>query len=140
MPHKIAAIILAAGRSERMGLENKLLAEIAGKPMLAHVVENVLASGADPVVVVTGHEAEKVEKALLNQNLNFVDNPQYMNGLSTSLKVGLAALPDDVDACLICLGDMPLVTGGILNVETDPVQAVDSILAHIEANRKKLGI
>ena len=114
MPYKIAAIILAAGRSERMGADNKLLADIGGKPMVSHVVENVVQSGANPIIVVTGHEAEIVKKILSNQSLEFVENPNYTNGLSTSLKAGIEALGGDVDACLICLADMPLVTSDTL--------------------------
>lgn len=114
MPLKIAAIILAAGRSERMGADNKLLADIGGKPMAAHVVENVIASGADPIIVVTGHDAENVKKLLLNQSLKFVENPNYAKGLSTSLKVGIEALAEDIDAAFICLADMPLVTSDTL--------------------------
>jgi len=114
MPYKIAAIILAAGRSERMGTDNKLLADIGGKPMVSHVIDNVIQSGADPIIVVTGHEAENIQTTLANQSLEFVENPNYAKGLSTSLKVGIETLGDDVDACFICLGDMPLVTAKTL--------------------------
>src|SRR5206468_3062228 len=62
--HRIAAVVLAAGRSTRMGGSNKLLAEVGGKPMVRIAVEQALASSAKPVIVVTGHQRERVEAAL----------------------------------------------------------------------------
>ncbi len=103
---RIAALVLAAGRSRRMGL-NKLLAPIQGQPMVTHVVDALLASSARPVIVVTGHEAESLRAALSGRDVTFVHNPNYADGLSTSLKSGLAALPKGCDGALVCLGDMP---------------------------------
>ena len=103
----IAALVLAAGQSRRMGRVNKLLAEIDGVPMVARVVDAALASRARAVVVVTGHEGEKLREALAGREVRFVHNPDYRKGLSTSLERGLAALGDDVDGVLVCLGDMP---------------------------------
>ena len=106
---KTAAVVMAAGRSSRMGA-NKLVAEVAGKPMVRHVAEAALASRADAVVVVTGHEPERVEAALEGLDVRYVHNPHYADGLSTSLRAGLTAIPEDAEAALILLGDMPLVT------------------------------
>lgn len=106
----IGAIILAAGQSRRMGNLNKLLAEIDGKPMLCHVVDAVLSSDAQPVIVVTGHEPDRIKEALAGKNVIFVHNPDYAEGLSTSLRHGLAMLDDNVDGAVVCLGDMPGVT------------------------------
>jgi molybdenum cofactor cytidylyltransferase len=112
-PHapRIAALVLAAGQSRRMGTLNKLLIGIDGKPMVRHVAEAVLASQARPLIVVTGHEREKVEAALAGLPANFVFNPDYAEGLSTSVKRGLAALPVDIDGVAVCLGDMPKIRG-----------------------------
>jgi molybdenum cofactor cytidylyltransferase len=107
---RIAGLVLAAGKSSRMGTLNKLLIVIDGKPMVRHVVDAVLAAGVAPLVVVTGHQQEQVAAALAGVAAEIVDNPAFAQGLSTSLKRGLAALPDDVDAALVCLGDMPRVT------------------------------
>ncbi len=104
---RVAAIVLAAGQSRRMGTVNKLLAEIDGVTMVARVVDAALASHADPTVVVVGHEAPRVRAALDGRPVTFADNRDFADGLSTSLKAGLAALPDAVTAALICLGDMP---------------------------------
>ena len=106
----IAGVVLAAGESRRMGEVNKLLAEIEGTPMVVRAVDAVLASGADPVLVVTGHESEKIRAALAVRPVRFVHNPDYAAGLSGSLKTALAAIPDEAEGALICLGDMPGVT------------------------------
>jgi molybdenum cofactor cytidylyltransferase len=110
---RVAALVLAAGQSRRMGTLNKLLIGIDGKPMVRHVAEAVQGSQARPIVVVTGHEREKVEAALAGLGVaSFVFNPDYTRGLSTSLKQGLAALPGGIDGVLVCLGDMPKVAAG----------------------------
>jgi molybdenum cofactor cytidylyltransferase len=106
---RIAALVLAAGQSRRMGTLNKLLIGIDGKPMVRHVAEAVQASAAGPVIIVTGHERERVEAALAGLPATFVFNPDYAQGLSTSVKRGLAALPAEIDGAIVCLGDMPLV-------------------------------
>src|SRR5688572_2931393 len=106
---RIAAVILAAGRSTRMGGPNKLLAEIGGRPLVRIAAEEALASRARPVIVVTGHQRDKVEAALDDLKVERVHNPYFAEGLSTSLKAGLAALPADVDGAVVCLGDMPQV-------------------------------
>lgn len=107
---RIAALVLAAGQSRRMGPQNKLLAAVDGEPMIARVVDNVLASQARPVVVVTGYESASVREALAGRPVELVDNPRFADGLSSSLRCGLRALPPDVEGALICLGDMPRVT------------------------------
>ena len=105
----IAAVVLAAGRSTRMGAINKLIAEIGGKPLVRIAAEQALASRAKPVIVVTGHERERVEAALAGLPVRLVHNPDYADGLGTSLKAGIAAVPDDADGAVVCLGDMPQV-------------------------------
>lgn len=112
----IAAIVLAAGRSRRMAPLNKLLvADSQGTPMVARVVDNVLASHARPVIVVTGHERDRVEEALAGRPVLFAYAEDYAEGLSASLKAGLAAVPPEVEGFIICLGDMPLVSGPMLD-------------------------
>ncbi len=105
----VAVLVLAAGQSRRMGRVNKLLAEIDGLPMVARVVDAALASRAASVIVVTGHEGGKVRAALEGRAVRFADNPDYAQGLSTSLRRGVAALDPGVDGALVCLGDMPRV-------------------------------
>lgn len=112
-PH-IAAVVLAAGLSSRMG-RNKLVAEVGGRPLLRRVVEAALASAARPVIVVTGSEAEAVEAALDGLAITTVRNPHYRQGLSSSLKAGIAAVPVDADGAVVLLGDMPGVTAEVID-------------------------
>ena len=112
---RVAGLVLAAGQSRRMGGPNKLVAEIKGKPLARIVTEHVLNSHADPVVVVTGHQPERMREALAGLNVQWTHNPDYDDGLSTSLKAGIAALPAEVDAVVVCLADMPRVNADLIN-------------------------
>jgi molybdenum cofactor cytidylyltransferase len=112
---QIAAIVLAAGRSTRMGGPNKLTEEIAGKPLVRIAVEQALASRAAPVIVVTGHQREQVEAALAGLDVRFVHNPDYADGLGSSLKAGVAAVPAESDGVVVCLGDMPQVKAALID-------------------------
>ena len=107
-PGQVAAIVLGAGQSRRMGEENKLLALVDGRPMISHMVDAMLASRASPVIVVTGHEAERVRDALGDRPVQWCHNPDYADGLSTSLRAGLDALPE-VEGVLVALADMPRI-------------------------------
>ena len=105
----VCALVLAAGCSTRMGPINKLIAPLNGRPMVRTVVDHLAHSRARPIVVVTGHEAEQIREALADADVSFVHNTAYREGLSASIRAGLAALPDTVEAVIVCLGDMPLV-------------------------------
>ena len=83
--------------------------------MIARVVDNVLSSNARPIMVVTGHQAEQVEHALGGRPVRYVHATDYAEGLSASLKAGIAAVPEDCAAAIVCLGDMPLVTGRMID-------------------------
>ncbi len=110
----IAAIVLAAGLSSRMG-SNKLLAPIDGKPLVRHAVEAALGSGCQSIIVVTGNGAADVERALSPLTPLFVKNRDYSKGLSSSLKCGLGQVPESYDGALVVLGDMPGVTPALLD-------------------------
>jgi molybdenum cofactor cytidylyltransferase len=110
----IAAIVLAAGRSTRMG-SNKLIADVGGKPMVRRVAEAALSSAASPVLVVTGHHEADVRMALSGLDVAFVHNPHFAQGLSTSLKAGIAAAPANVAGAMVLLGDMPQIAPGHLD-------------------------
>ncbi len=105
----IAAIILAAGMATRLG-ENKLLIGIGGRPLVARVADAALEAGLAPVVVVTGHEADRVRAALEGRPVVYAHNPDFAAGMAGSLKAGLAVLPADALGTLVCLGDMPDVS------------------------------
>ncbi len=112
---RVAALVLAAGQSRRMGAANKLLIEIEGVSMVARVAAAALSSKAETVLVVTGHEADDIGAALAGMNVTLVHNPDYAEGLSSSLAAGLAALPDDIEAAVICLGDMPWTGAAVID-------------------------
>jgi molybdenum cofactor cytidylyltransferase len=134
----VAALVLAAGRSTRMGAVNKMLAEIGGKPLVRIAAEQALASRAKPVIVVTGHEHEKVEKALGDLPVRFVHNRDYAEGLGTSLRTGIAAVPPQADGAIICLGDMPQVDSGLINkllAAFDPERGALVVVPSIDGKR-----
>lgn len=107
---RVAALVLAAGRSSRMGADNKLLMAVGGVPMVLRAVNAVRASHASSVTVVVGHEADAVEDVLADSGANLVRNPDYAQGMAASLRAGIAALPAGVDAVVVQLGDMPRIT------------------------------
>jgi molybdenum cofactor cytidylyltransferase len=113
----VAAIILAAGMSTRMGV-NKLLQQIEGEPLIHRVVRNVEASQAHPIVVVLGYEAIEVDRVLPRVRHGTVLGAWFRDGLSGSIRDGLAGLsqlPDDYDGALIVLGDMPSVSPSLID-------------------------
>lgn len=117
---RVAALVLAAGRSTRMGGPNKLLADANGAPLVVHAVKAALASQAVEVVVVLGHMEDQVRPAIEkavppNSRLRFVINPDFAQGLSTSVKTGIAALGAAVDAAVVQLGDMPGVGAPLID-------------------------
>lgn len=121
----IAAVILAAGRSSRMGGANKLLEEVDGTPVIRRVAMAALASRARPVIIVTGHEREKVTAALAGLDVTLVHNEAYASGMASSLRVGITTVPESAAGALVVLGDMPLVAPALMDrlVEAhDPVQ------------------
>jgi molybdenum cofactor cytidylyltransferase len=109
----IAAVILAAGRSSRMG-RNKLLLDLDGKPILCHAVDQALGAGLSEVVVVSGHQASKVREALGDRAVKVIEAREHKLGMSASLKAGIRALGPRTDAALVMLGDMPQVSAPLI--------------------------
>ncbi len=134
----VSAVILAAGRSTRMGGPNKLLAELNGKSLVRIVAEQVLASKAQGVIVVTGHQAEQVEKALQGLKVKFVRNPDFAVGLASSVKAGIAAVPADADGAVVCLGDMPLISSQLIDrlIEAFAPDSGNLIAVPVSDNRR----
>jgi molybdenum cofactor cytidylyltransferase len=117
---KVAIVLLAAGRSTRMGGPNKMLAEANGQPLVVHAVKAALASQAVEIVVVLGHMADQVRPAIEkavppNARLRFVLNPDFAEGLSTSVRTGIGAVAKEIDAAIVQLGDMPGVSSALLD-------------------------
>ena len=109
----IAAIVLAAGLSRRMG-QAKLLMPVGGRAIVRYVVESVLAGGVDLVWVVTGPDVEPIEAALAGLEAQIAVNPAPEEGQAGSVRAGIAALPASVDAVLIALGDQPSLAPSII--------------------------
>lgn len=113
-PTRVAAVILAAGASARLG-EPKQLLPLVGRPLLQHVVDAAHAGGVDEIVVVLGHETERIERALsLPANARVVVNPRFAEGQSTSLHAAIDKLSDEIDAALVLLGDQPGVSANTI--------------------------
>lgn len=107
----VSAVVLAAGRSTRMG-EAKQLLRLGGRSMLEKTLENVRASGFNEVVLVLGFGAEAIRREVRNSLLDgvrVVVNEHYVSGMAGSLRVGLAAVSSAMDAALIVLADQPFV-------------------------------
>ena len=103
----ISGVVLAAGSSRRLGRPKQLL-ELEGRPVLQHVLDALGASLVDEVIVVLGHEAEKIAAAIqLPANGRTVVNAQHTRGQSTSLHAGLKAANEESEAAVIVLGDQP---------------------------------
>ncbi|MEM1398663.1 MAG: molybdopterin-binding/glycosyltransferase family 2 protein [Pseudomonadota bacterium] len=135
----IAAIVLAAGQSRRMGRENKLLAPLNGKPMVAWAVDAALGSTADEVLVVTGHDADPVRTALSDYPVQFAHCEDANEGLSRSLASGLKALDPSVSAAAICLGDMPYVVSSDINRLIEAYNPADGASIIVTTHQGKRG-
>lgn len=118
---RIAAIILAAGSSHRFGTDNKLLQDLGGKPIVAHVAEAACSVEAfDTVYAVTGNDRERVERALGRHRVYVVYNPDFATGMASSLKTGIdAARHAGATHAMVFLGDMPLIRADALNTLID---------------------
>ncbi len=111
----ISAVILAAGESKRMGKQNKLLLPVAGEALLVKLIKSVCDSEVGQVIVVIGHEAEKIRRELNNFPLSFVYNPNFSEGMTTSIKSGVKEVSPDCDGYMICLADMPFINTSEIN-------------------------
>ncbi|MFN3891820.1 MAG: NTP transferase domain-containing protein [Beijerinckiaceae bacterium] len=116
---RIGAIILAAGQSSRFraadpSAPSKVVAPLAGKPLVRHVAEAALAARLDPVIVVTGFAREHAEGALPGLDVRLVHNPDHATGLASSLRAGVAALPAGTEGAAILLADMPKISAGLI--------------------------
>ena len=94
---------------------NKLIETVRGKPLIARAVDAAVASRLDPILVVTGHQADKIGAALAGAPAALVQNERFAEGLSSSLQAGLAAVPEDCDGAMVLLGDMPDITPALID-------------------------
>lgn len=123
----VAGVVLAAGSSTRMG-ENKLLIEIDGEALVARTVRRAAAAGLDPVVVVLGHESDRVARALGGVPCRPVVNARHRRGQGSSLRCGIAAVPEEASAAVVLLSDMPMVTADMIAAVVDLYRATGAPL------------
>lgn len=112
----VAAVVLAAGRSSRMGSRHKLLINIDGQPMIRRVTEYTLASLASRVFVIVGHAGVEISDRIRDLDVSVVANEDFAQGMSTSIRTGIRNLPQDTDGALMRLANMPDVTSHEMNV------------------------
>jgi molybdenum cofactor cytidylyltransferase len=124
---RVAAVVLAAGRSSRTSPQNKLLAISGGMPLIARIVAAARGARVAGVTVVTGHQSADVVRALgvMPPGVRFVFNPEYANGVSSSIAAGIGALDPEVDAAIVCLGDMPEIRPSHLTALIEAFEASD---------------
>lgn len=135
---RIGAVILAGGSSRRMGEQNKLLADVQGVPMLARVVNAALAANFEHITLVTGHQEQEVKALMAGRNVHFVHNPDYASGIASSVRTGIASLPEALDGAMVLLGDMPFINKTQLNeliAEFDPALERDIVMPVKEGRR-----
>ncbi|MFB6299203.1 MAG: NTP transferase domain-containing protein [Halobacteriales archaeon] len=108
----VAGVLLAAGTSSRFGDRNKLLASIDGDPIVVHAARTLRRSAVESVIVIVGHEADRVRTALADLDVTIIENDAYAEGQATSVRTGVEAIEEadpTVDAAVFALGDMPFV-------------------------------
>lgn len=110
---RVAGVILAAGASRRLGRPKQLL-PLAGQPALAHAVAAARRTRLDPLLIILGHAASEIRRQVDLMDLTVIENPDYAEGLSTSVRLALRYLPDEVEAVVFLLGDQPLVEPAVV--------------------------
>lgn len=123
----ICAVVLAAGLSSRMGVQ-KLLLPFGGKTVIAHIVDQLLASTIGEVHVVVGHQAERISGELSGRAVSIVNNPNYKSGMLSSVRCGLRNLPKQCRAVMVVLGDQPSIT----------TELIDQMLQSFAATEKNI--
>jgi molybdenum cofactor cytidylyltransferase len=118
----VAALVLAAGMSTRMGT-NKLLLRIDEETLIGRVVRKVEASRADPIFVILGYQAIEVDRVLPRMRHGTVFHGSFRDGMSASIRAGIRTLPDDCTGTFIVLGDMPSISPDVLNKMIDAFDA-----------------
>ncbi|MCR8923913.1 nucleotidyltransferase family protein [Dasania sp. GY-MA-18] len=139
MATNIAAIILAAGQSTRMGAQNKLLLPLDHAPLIMRVVNAAAQAQLQTIIVVTGHEADAVAQATQGLAVRCVHNPDFASGMASSLRCGLQTLVGNnhaFDGAIILLGDMPLISGTDITKLLTAFNSHDQIVAPYYQGRR----
>ncbi len=135
----IKAILLAAGQSKRIKTENKLLKNYKKKPLISYVINSLIKSKVNKIIIVIGYESEKLKKKITkNKKINFIKNYKYSNGISSSIKVGLKKISKKDKGFIIVQSDMPFIKSSILNKIYNSILK-KKYLVHVLKYKKKLG-
>jgi molybdenum cofactor cytidylyltransferase len=124
----LSAILLAAGESKRMG-ELKQLMPLGGSTTIEQAINNLLASAVDEVIVVLGHKAEEIKRVIVARPVKITVNPNYQQGMSTSIIAGLKLVDPKAQAVMLALGDQPLVDSQTINRLVDEFRKSDKDIA-----------
>jgi molybdenum cofactor cytidylyltransferase len=125
---RVAGVLLAAGLSSRMGA-NKLLLPLGGQSVLRRAAITALAAGLDPLIVVLGHESDRAHQELAGLSCTALRNDDYASGIHSSLRAGFRAVPDDADAAVVVLADMPFVDAAMIRALIERFRAARAPLA-----------
>lgn len=138
MKKKLSAVLLAAGTSSRMGKANKLLLPLKSKAMLCHCVEQLQQSKIEEIIVVTGHEEALIRSVLQDYNaaITIVHNPNFRQGMTSSIQKGIAACAKTTQGFMICLGDMPFLKTLDYNRLIDAFKGANQIIAPYFGQRR----
>jgi molybdenum cofactor cytidylyltransferase len=135
----ISAILLAAGQSKRTGDENKLIKKYKGKALINHILNSLIRSKVNKIIIVLGHKKQKIKKiALKSKKITFVINSSYKKGISSSIKSGLKKISKKNIGFLIVHADMPLISKGIINILCLAVKNKDKEI-FVPVYKRKIG-
>tara|TARA_B100000427_G_scaffold160558_1_gene133538 strand:- start:4431 stop:5006 length:576 start_codon:yes stop_codon:yes gene_type:complete len=135
----IKAILLAAGQSKRMKTKNKLLKNYKQKPLISYIINSLIKSKVNKIIIVIGYESEKLKKTIpKNKKINFIKNYKYSNGISSSIKTGLKKISKKDKGFIIAQSDMPFIKPSILNRIYNSISK-KKYLVHVLKYKKKLG-
>lgn len=133
---RIAALVLAAGRSSRMGGSNKMLATVDGIPLALRARNAALASRALSVTVVTGFEAEQIEALVAGPRVGIVHNPDFAQGMAGSLRQGIAALSNAIEGVVVLLADMPRINAAHIDALIDAYASGSNIVVPMHRGQR----
>ena len=132
----ICAVVLAAGESRRMGAQ-KLLLPFGSTTVIGHIVDQLLDSAIDQIIVVVGHEPDRITEELSDRPVEIVTNPDYKTGMLSSVRCGLRVVPQQAEAVVVALGDQPAITSALVDEMVEEFRTTDkSILVPVHAGRR----
>ena len=135
----IKAILLAAGQSKRLKDENKLIKKFKNKPLINHVLNSLLKSKVNKIIIVLGYENKKLRKIIKKNNKNiFVMNKKFKSGISTSIKSGLRKISKNDEGFMVVQSDMPFIKSSDINKVYNSIKKGKS-LVHVLKFRNKVG-